>query len=289
MSNRDSVQRFLFDNTNIRGERVIIDSSFEQAFASHNYPEPVRKLLGELVAATVLLSTTLKYNGLMTVQAKGTGPLSLLMVECTDQQTFRALARVSGDCSQSGLSNLLGQGQMVMTIDPDQGKRYQGIVPLNDDSLSGCLEHYFAQSEQLPTRVWLASDGMKASGLFIQALPGNKDNGASDQGENWNRIVTLSSTVSNNELLTLDSEMLLSRLYHEEEVRVFDAEWVSFKCNCSRQRSAHIIRSIGQEEATSVIHDDGKIAMDCQFCNRQYTFSAKDVAHIFSGRDLETC
>ncbi|WP_330926509.1 Hsp33 family molecular chaperone HslO [Candidatus Sororendozoicomonas aggregata] len=287
MSNRDSVRRFLFNNTNIRGERVILDSSFEQALASHDYPEPVRKLLGELVAATVLLSTTLKYKGLMTIQAKGTGPLSLLMVECTDQQTFRALARVSGDCSQSGLSNLLGQGQMVMTIDPDQGKRYQGIVPLNDETLSQSLEHYFAQSEQLPTRVWLASDGMKASGLFIQSLPDNKDNGAYDKGETWNRITTLSNTVSGNELLTLDSERLLGRLYHEEDVRVFDAESVSFKCNCSLQRSAHIIRGIGQEEAESVVRDEGKIAMDCQFCNKQYTFSAEDVAKIFSGHDLK--
>ena len=148
MSNKDSVQRFLFDNTDIRGEHILLQESFSKALASHDYPEPVRKVLGELTAAAVLLSTTLKYSGVMTLQAKGTGDLSLLMVECTNQKTFRALARCAGECGAHGLKELLGEGQLVITIDPDQGKRYQGIVPLNHSNLSESLEHYFAQSEQ---------------------------------------------------------------------------------------------------------------------------------------------
>ena len=281
-SRKDSVQRFLFEKSDIRGERVYLENSFEEALASHDYPGPVRELLGELVAAAVLLSTTLKYNGVMTLQAKGTGPLSLLMVECNNTNNFRALARWSGDCPDQGLHALLKEGQLVITIDPDQGQRYQGIVPLEQPTLSSCLEHYFTQSEQLATRVWLASDGVKAAGMLIQELPHTGDEDTlSERQEFWHRIIALTHTVSSDELLTIDTETLLHRLYHEDDVRLFDADPVSFQCTCSRVRSLSIIRSLGEEEVKSVIHERGHIAMDCQFCNQQYVFSPKDVSGLW--------
>ncbi len=287
MSNRDSVQRFLFENTDIRGERVVLQSSFDKALAAHNYPNPIREILGELTAAAVLLSNTLKFSGVMSLQAKGTGPLSLLMVECTDQKSFRALARWSGNVEGEGLEALLGQGQLVITVDPDKGQRYQGIVPLNQPTLSKCLEHYFSQSEQLPTQVWLASDGIKAAGMLLQGLPVSTEKSLYSREEAWARLCALTNTVSDSELLNLDSETLLHRLYNEDDVRLFDSEVVCFQCNCSRDRSANIIQSIGKEEAESVISEQGRIAMDCQFCNQQYVFSALDVANIFSKDDVQ--
>ncbi|WP_263081614.1 Hsp33 family molecular chaperone HslO [Endozoicomonas sp. Mp262] len=285
MSTTDSVQRFIFENTDIRGERVCLQASFEDALAAHDYPLPVKRLLGELVAASVLLSTTLKFSGLMSLQVKGTGPLSLLMVECTERKSFRALARFSGDCEEGGIEKLIGQGQLVITIDPDKGQRYQGIVPLTYPTLSECLEHYFAQSEQLSTRIWLASDGYKAAGMLLQALPASKESSKKLREETWSRLCLLTNTVSDNELLSLESESLLSRLYHEEQVRLFDSEPVVFQCNCSRKRSAQIIHSIGKDEADSVIREQGQIAMDCQFCNQQYVFSPDDVIDIFNGHE----
>lgn len=280
MSNKNAVQRFIFDNTDIRGEHVFLNSCFEDALAAHNYPLPVRQLLGELVAASLLLSTTLKFSGLMCLQVKGSGPLSLLMVECTDKNSFRALARLSGTCDQEGLA-LVGEGQLVVTIDPDQGQRYQGIIPLNQPTLSQCLEHYFEQSEQLSTRVWLACDGSNVAGLLLQALPVRAEESQAVREETWSRVCALTHTVSKEELLCLSPEVLLGRLYHEESVRLLASEPVIFQCNCSRKRSAQIIRGIGKAEADSVIEEQGQILMDCQFCNQQYVFKPKEVAAIF--------
>ncbi|MDP0589344.1 MAG: Hsp33 family molecular chaperone HslO [Candidatus Endonucleobacter bathymodioli] len=288
--NRDSVQRFLFENIHIRGERAYVENSLNEALAAHCYPDVIRELLGQLVAAAILLSNTLKYSGLMTLQAKGSGAVSLLMVECTNKNSFRVLARWSGECSRSGVADLLGNGTLAITIDPDQGQRYQGVVPMDKPTLSECLEHYFSQSEQLPTRIWLSSDGVRASGLLLQVLPYKNNNGEEDvlldRDECWIRITALTNTVSSLELLELDSESLLRRLYNREEVLVFDSEPVKFQCTCSRERSDVIIKSIGRKEADSVIREQGRIDMDCQFCNRQYSFDAKDIMRIFNSHGL---
>ncbi|MDD7805866.1 MAG: Hsp33 family molecular chaperone HslO [Endozoicomonas sp. (ex Botrylloides leachii)] len=282
----DSVQRFLFEKTAIRGERVYIKHSFAQALASHLYTQPIRVLLGELVAASVLLSTSLKYAGIMTLQVRSTGSLPLLMVECNHKNSFRALARWQGENSHQAEQPMLKDGQLVISIDPEQGKRYQGIVPLNQPTLSKSLEHYFTQSEQLPTYVWLASDGIISSGLLIQQLPHHTNNTLCEAPEeDWSRIIALTSTISDEELLSLNTETLLYRLYHEENVRLFDSQPVTFKCTCSRQRSATIIKNIGQEEALSVLSEQGQIKMDCQFCNQQYIFNAEEIKTIF-GCDL---
>ena len=285
MSKKDHAQRFLFENTDIRGEIVSLDSSFTEALDAHDYPVPVRVLLGELVAAAVLLSSTLKFEGILSLQAKGEGPLSLLMVECTDKKTFRALARLDGELTGNGLSELLGQGQMVMTIDPHKGNRYQGIVPLHHESLGESLKDYFAQSEQLPTRFWLASNGDQCCGMLLQSLPASIEQDKKKRDESWSRISMFADTVKEQELLDLDHETLLNRLFHEEEVRLFDSETVSFSCNCSRQRSAKIIQSLGREEVDAIVAEEGQLAMACQFCNQQYTFDAGDVANIFAGNE----
>lgn len=288
MSNNDIAQRFLFENTDIRGELVSMESSFSEAVAAHNYPEPVRTLLGELAVASVLLSTTLKFEGVMTLQARGDGALSLLMVECTDQKTFRALARFDEEgIRDASLRELLGQGTMAITIDPVKGNRYQGIVPLNKETLAECLEEYYAQSVQLPTKLWLASNGKTCAGMLLQALPSSAEVSVDARNAFWEHVSALAGTIRDDELLELDNETLLTRLFHEEEVRLFDAHETAFSCNCSRQRSAKVIATLDKAEIDSVIEEMGEVAMDCQFCSQQYRFDKEEVARIFDGEELK--
>ena len=292
MSNKDLAQRFIFDNADIRGEIISLNESLTASLAAHNYPVNVKALLGELVAAAVLLSSTLKFEGILSLQAKGDGPLSLLMVECTDQRTFRALARwdeENGDkLTASGLQGLLGSGQLVMTIDPHKGNRYQGIVPLHHETIAAGLNDYFKQSEQLPTQFWLTSNGDSATGMLLQALPVNLEKDEKVRAETWQRVSVLAETVTEQEMLELDHETLLTRLFHDENARLFDGEKVEFNCNCSRPRSAQIILNIGQEEAESIIAEQGEISMGCQFCSQNYVFTGKEVAEIFSGQQPKT-
>ncbi|KEQ18335.1 molecular chaperone Hsp33 [Endozoicomonas numazuensis] len=292
MSQKDCAQRFIFENADLRGEIVSLSDSLTESLAAHDYPVNVKALLGELVAAAVLLSSTLKFEGILSLQAKGDGPLSLLMVECTDQKTFRALARWDEESTDKlaakGLSGLLGQGQLVLTVDPHKGNRYQGIVPLHHETLAEGLNAYFKQSEQLSTRFWLASNGVQGAGILLQALPESIETEAVERQESWSRMTMLADTVTEAEMLELEHESLLLRLFHEEEVRVFDREAVAFNCNCSRPRSAKILASLGQEEAESMVADLGTIEMGCQFCSQTYIFTAQDVSEIFQGNQPKT-
>ncbi|USE36753.1 Hsp33 family molecular chaperone HslO [Endozoicomonas sp. SCSIO W0465] len=283
MSRTDNaVQRFIFENTDIRGEIVSLNNSYVDALAAHDYPEIVRRLLGELVASVVLLSTTLKFEGLLTLQARGDGPLTLLMVECTDQKSFRAVAQFRDDISEGDLQELLGKASLLITVDPVKGKRYQGIVPLEKETLAASLEDYFAQSVQLQTRLWLACDGQTCGGLLLQALPASVELCEDIRTESWNRMTALAETVQNAELLDLNHETLLLRLFHEETVRIFAKEPVRFVCTCSHERSAKIISTLDRKEIESIVKEEGQVAMDCQFCNHQYVFGKEDIDSIFS-------
>lgn len=283
MSRADNAtQRFIFDNTDIRGEIISIGSSYAEALAAHEYPDIVRKLLGELVTGSVLLSTTLKFEGLLTLQVRGDGPISLMMVECTDQKNFRAFAQFEDSVEETSLAALLGKASLLITVDPTQGQRYQGIIPLEKETLSACLEDYFAQSIQLETRLWLACDGQSSAGLLLQALPAVVEHSPEVRAESWGRVTALADTVRDEELLELDHETLLIRLFHEEEVRLFGKEPVSFVCTCSTQRSMKILSTLDRAELESIVAEDGQIAMDCQFCNHQYIFGQADIDAIFA-------
>ncbi len=281
MSNADQIQRFLFDDTHVRGVLVGLESSYQQVLERHNYPPVVAQLLGEMLAAVSLLSSTLKFEGRLSLQARGEGAISMLMVECTHQRNLRGIARWSGevDGAQS-LSGLLCQGHLVMTIEPEHGQRYQGVVPLEGDSLAACLEIYFERSEQLATRIILAADGQRSCGLLLQALPAAR---TTQTEEDWSRLTYLADTLTAEELLSLSNETLLTRLYHEEQVRLFDAEPLRFSCDCSRQRSARALQTLGRAELDAYLGQQPTIHIDCQFCNQRYSFDAADVAAMFAG------
>jgi molecular chaperone Hsp33 len=283
MASRDQFQRFIFEDSQVRGAWVQLGESYREIGSKAPYPDSVRSLLGEALVASVLMSSTLKFEGTLSLQAQGEGPLRTLMTECSHNRYIRGLARFDEQAiSEEGFHDLLGQSRMAITIIPDKGNRYQGVVPREQDSLSGCLEEYFDRSEQIPTSLFLFANEQIAAGLLLQRLPGATEK----DDELWNRVNHLASTVKASELLELDSHTILHRLFHEETVRLFEPEPVKFRCSCSRERTLGALEAIGKEECYSILEDQGSIEMDCQFCHSHYRFDRNDIDHLFAGHTL---
>jgi molecular chaperone Hsp33 len=283
MASGDQFQRFIFEDSQIRGAWVQLDKSYQQIGSQAPYPESVRQLLGQSLVASVLMSSTLKFNGSLSLQAQGDGPVQTLMSECSHDRFIRGVARFDDQAIGDGdFQQMLGDGRMAITIAPDQGQRYQGVVPRERDSLAGCLEEYFERSEQIATSLLLFASDDKAAGLLLQRLPGHTP----EDDELWERINHLARTVEAREMLELDSETLLHRLFNEETVRVFDAEPVAFRCSCSRERTVSALEAIGQEECYSILEEQGSIEMDCQFCHAHYRFDRIDIDQLFTGHTL---
>src|SRR5690554_10680 len=283
MASRDQFQRFIFEHSQVRGAWVQLGDSFSDISSKAPYPDSVRQLLGESLVASVLLSSTLKFQGTVSLQAADDGALRTLMSECSHDRHIRGLARFDEQAvSGESLHELLGHGRMAITITPDQGQRYQGVVPREADTLAGCLEEYFERSEQLATSLFLFANEDTAAGLLLQRLPGHTE----EDDDLWNRVNHLARTVKAEELLSLDSETLLHRLFNEETVRLFDPEPVAFRCSCSRERTLGALEAIGKEECYSILDEQGSINMDCQFCHANYRFDRNDIDHLFTGHTL---
>ena len=278
MNDSDSnlARKFIFEEADIRGEVVHIDSAYRDIIALHQYPAGVSRLLGEFLAAAVLLSTTIKFEGRLVLQAQGSGALQLLMAECSNDLRVRAIARAAEETTATEFSELLSGGHLAITIEPRRGQRYQGIVPLDGGSLAACIEHYFINSEQLPTRLWLDSNGTVAAGMLLQQLPAQITPAADRRQQQWEHACTLAETVQREEVLALSQETLLFRLFHEDKVRLFDGQSVHFHCSCSRERSHSALMSIGPTELLQLLEEDGEIVMDCEFCNARYRFDRSD-------------
>lgn len=278
MSNPDQLQRIMFDGLDIRGVVSGLEKTCSECFENHDYPPAIKQVLGEMLAAVSLLSSNLKFEGRLILQAQGQGNVRLLMAETTHNRELRAIARYEGEIpDQASFIELLAQGQVVLTIDPAKGQRYQGVVPLDGENLAKCLENYFISSEQLPTQVHLASDGDTAAGMLLQVLP------AAGTGlEDWERISHLAATLKSSELLQLDNETLLYRLFHEEQCRLYDPDLVEFKCTCSRARSEASLKMVDKQELLEVIAESGQVDVNCQFCNAHYAFDSADIEAIFA-------
>jgi molecular chaperone Hsp33 len=276
----DRSQRFLFEQADLRGEIVQLDRSFADILALHQYAPGVGALMGEFLAAAVLLSTTLKFEGRLILQARSNGQLPLLMAECSSDLGVRGIARGAQEATSERFDQLLEGGQLAITIDPVRGKRYQGVVPLDGDALAPCLDAYFEQSEQLRTRLWLATDGQRASGMLLQQLPPKLVSDTEQRDAHWQHVTTLAGTVAAQELLQLAPEVLLHRLFHEEPVRLFEPRPVRFQCTCSRERTLGALRSLGAEEVESILTEQGSVTMDCEFCNTRYTYIREDLEDL---------
>jgi len=284
MPGKDLLFRFLFEHNDIRGELVHLDESWQAALQRHGYPVPVRELLGQAMAATALLAATLKNGATLTLQIQGDGQVSLLVVQIDNQTHLRGMAEYQGDIAAGTLIDLCGRGHMTITIDPADGnERYQSIIEIGHNTLSQALDNYFQQSEQLNTRLWLAADDRCASGLLLQQLPQTVTDAILPHDEDaWNRLLHLSDTLTAPELLELPAMEILKRLFHEEDVRVFEPEALFFHCNCRRERIADTLRALGQAEIRSILEDEGIINVECSFCKKSYQFDSIDCEGLFS-------
>ncbi len=312
----DQLHKFLFEGLPVRGMLVRLGPSWRELLSrrssasdgGHAFPAPVRALLGEMAAASVLMQANLKFNGALILQVHGDGPVKLAVAEAQPDLSFRATAKVVGEVpAQAGLAamlNLHGQGRCAITLDPldrHPGQQpYQGVVPLHSDQreplhkLSEVLEHYMLQSEQLDTRLVLAANDEVAAGLLIQRLPMagganlagevivSADEDQIGRSEDFKRIALLAGTLSADELLALQPAELMRRLFWQETLRVFEPQTPRFACRCSRQRVADMLQSLGADEVVSLVEERGQAEVGCDFCGAMYRFDSVDVGQLFS-------
>jgi molecular chaperone Hsp33 len=280
MTQHDQLHRYLFENYAVRGEMVTVSESLQEILANHSYPLPVKTILAELLVATSLLTATLKFDGDITVQLQGDGPMNLAVINGNNRQQLRGVARMQGEIPENAdMKTLIGNGYLVITITPDEGERYQGVVGLEGDTLAACLEDYFMRSEQLPTRLFIRTgeaDGKPAAGgMLLQVLPAQET-----QMNDFEHLATLTETIKADELFTLPANDVLWRLYHEEEVTLYEPQNVEFKCTCSRERCAAALKTLPDEELDSILAEDGEIDMNCDYCGSHYVFDAMDITAI---------
>lgn len=289
MANNDQIQRFLFDETDIRGEVCSLETAFKEAYAHQNFPIALTPLFGEFLAGAALLSEVLKFEGILTLQARGDGPVALIMAESNHRGEVRGIVRMREDHENTqtfdsmDLHTLMGEGLMTITIDPDKGKRYQGVVPIQAPKLAEALQGYFEQSEQLPTQIQLFANNDACGGLFLQCLPAQLVPDEEQRQEIWQTATHLASTITEDELFSLESESLLTRLFHEMKCRVFTAKELKFYCSCSRERSANALQSLGYDDALALLQERKIIKIDCQFCGKMYEFDEASLKEVFPG------
>jgi molecular chaperone Hsp33 len=315
----DTVQRFLLEGAAVRGEIVSLDAAWREVTSRHAYPRSVRDRLGELCAAGLLLSASLKFDGALILQIHGDGPVALLVAECEADGRFRATAKLRegyecpDDASLAELVNANGKGRFVVTLDPRnrtaQRQPYQGIVPFEGDTIAQVLERYMDRSEQVPTRLWLAADDARATGLMLQRLAseGGRPATVGDEApsnpvateagatapsvsvpdrDGWTRLQILAETLTGEELLSLPSAQVLRRLFWQEPLHAFDARPTRFACTCSRTKVSAMLKMLGREEVDDILREQRTVSVRCEYCNTPYDFDAVDSAELFVSEPL---
>jgi molecular chaperone Hsp33 len=293
MHDRDSLHRFMFEGYPIRGHLVHLDAAWRALIEHREYPAAIRDTLGEAVAASLLLAATIKFEGVLSLQLQGEGAVHLLLAQCTSGLGVRGLARYreASDAGKiadiTGFTELIGAGNLTVTLETDdRSQRYQGIVPITGQRLAESLQVYFENSEQLPTRLWLFANAQGATGMLLQRLPSEggtaelHDPAAVDDA--WRRVQLIGDTLTAEELLTLADKEILHRLFHEDDLRLYEPSPVYFRCRCSRERVGGMLQGLGEQETRSVLAERGEVEVRCDFCNRAYLFDAVDVAQLFN-------
>jgi molecular chaperone Hsp33 len=284
MKKPDQLKRFLFTENPIRGEHVSLDASWREIVAQSDVKGRALTLLGEALTAATLLVETLKIDGSISLQIRGSGAIHLLLAEATSEHTIRGIVRQSrAPDDEQSLQQIFESDKLVITIKGNKGAPHQGIVPLTGNSLSSALQVYFDQSEQLPTRFWFASDEQSATGMLLQKMPAQ-----ADDKDAWNRVLCLAETTRAQELLELDSEQLLHRLFHEEDIDLFESTAIKFACACSQQRSRDMLVSLGKDEVDNIIEEQNEVTITCEFCNANYRFDKVDLEQLFSSSDFSS-
>ena len=290
MHDRDCLHRFVFEHYPIRGHLVHLDAAWRALIEHRAYPDAILGLLGEAVAASLLLAATIKFDGVLSLQLQGDGPVHLLLAQCTSGLGVRGLARyrpLEGESAAHDIGALIGAGNLTVTLETDDGaQRYQGIVPIEGARLAESLQLYFQNSEQLPTRLWLYADDAGVSGMLLQRLPTSEGAGTSASAtaieDAWRRVQLIGDTLTPAELSTLADVEILHRLFNEDDLRLFEPSPVYFRCRCSRERVAGMLHGLGEAETRSILAERGEVEVRCDFCNRAYVFDAVDVAQLFN-------
>lgn len=277
----DLLHPFIFDQSAVRGNHVQLDQSLFTALEHQTLPPALKKVIGEFTAASVLLTATLKMQGKLILQLQSQGTLQLLVVECTSGLNIRATAKVSGELHGDNLTDWLAQGQLVITLMPEEGEPYQGIVPLEGDNIASMLENYMLRSQQIDTRLWLTAEGDRAAGLLLQKLPQQQEHDL----DCWNRVQHLAGTVTDQELLNLDAVTLLQRLFVEEEVRLFSGREVQAFCSCSHSNVTNMLQMLGLAEVRSIIEEQGSVDIQCDFCHKHYVVDEEEALALFNEDD----
>lgn len=273
-------QRFFFPDTDIRGEFLRLESALTPVLSARDYPLEIQDVLAEALVAAALMTGTLKFDGRLSLQAKGTGELTLMLAEATHDNKLRGLAQWQQPVAQGSLPSLgemLGDNAMlVITLEPDVGQRYQSVVPLEQSRLQDCLADYFLQSEQLPTQFWLACGGGRAAGLLLQRMPAQQVDADTNRAQ-WNTLTALANTLSPEELLSLSTDTLLHRLFHETPPRVTEAVPLQFGCSCTRTRVENMLLSLGEAALQEMLDEQGEADISCDFCRQNQHFSGMDL------------
>ncbi|MGE9547982.1 Hsp33 family molecular chaperone HslO [Snodgrassella sp. CS2] len=283
----DQLTRFVFDDCPVRGLHVNLQEVWQHVAENKAYPKAIHRALGELTVAAVLLASNLKFDGNLIVQVQGKGVLKMLVAEATSAATCRATARWDESAKideNMSLVDLLGEGGMfVLTLQPAQGESWQGMVELSGNSIAQMLMNYMARSEQLATHITLAADESKAGGLLLQRLPEQDIN-----DDSWAELCALAETLTADELLNLDVQTLLFRLFHEHEVRLFSPQNVEFACTCSRGKVSDMLLLLGGQEVGEAVAEQGSVEVNCDFCHERYVFDEADVNALFGSNVVAT-
>lgn len=279
MPEQDCLRRFLFEQHGIRGVWVKLTDSWQAAKQHQHQPEIAITQLGQALACVSMLSTTVKFDGAMILQAQSNGAISTLVAQATNQRKIRGVVRCAENVANNSLTELFGEGNLVLTIEAGNGKPYQGIVPLQGENLAAALQMYFEQSEQLKTRLWLFAGEKNAAGLMLQELPSNSKD---ERLHDWETLEILANTVTSKEMFDLDCHELLFRLFSEEDVRLFNSEKVEFECSCSRERIEKTLQAMGKIELNAILEEVGVIDATCEFCGESYHLNDSDVAMLLT-------
>ncbi len=283
MPSIDALSRFQLEHAGVRGAHVRLDAAWRELRSHGDYDGALGVLLGQALAASALFTSTIKFDGKLSVQVQDSGALKLLFAECTHDGQVRGIARWDGSAPSAPIQ-LERTARMAITIDNRITQtRYQGVVPVESGDLAGAFEQYFSRSEQLPTRIVLAQAGERCAGLLLQQLASEGGAAATADGDGWNRVQHLLATLTPDELLDLPVETLLLRLFHEEGVRLQAPQPLAFACSCSRQRVGDMLHSLGRDECAATLAEQGSVQVDCEFCNRRYVFDEAEIAALFAG------
>ena len=285
LNDSDRLTKFILERPGLRGVRVHLDKTWQEILARREDLAAAQALLGEAIAATAMLTGHIKVEGRLSLQLRSSGTLRTLFTECTAAGTLRGIIQTEDQSDfqlqRISLQNDLSDDALLaITIESPQSNdtvhRYQGLVPLEAEQLSGALEDYFEQSEQLPTRIFLFANSHFAAGLMLQKLPGE-----SPDEEDWNRVSHLFETLTSQELLELSADTLLHRLFHEEGLRILEEKPLAFACSCSQERVEAMLLALGEEEALAAIQPNGEATITCEFCGKNYSFSKSNISNLF--------